>query len=224
MEKKLVIFGDSAFAEIAYEYFTYDSPYKVVAFTVSRAYLTKNIFQGLPVIAFEELELQFPPEECMLFIALVYNKLNRVRIQFYGEAISKGYALASYVSSGAFVWANVEIGQNCFIFEQNTIQPFVKMGDNNIIWSGNHIGHHSKIGNHNFFASHVVVSGFVEIGSANFIGVNATISNNLHIGDDCCLGSAVHIVKDLASGTFVKALATPLQEISSYDKFNLNIE
>ena len=41
MEKtrKLVLFGDSAFAEIAREYFDHDSPYEVVAFTVTSEYL-----------------------------------------------------------------------------------------------------------------------------------------------------------------------------------------
>ncbi len=33
-QKNLVIVGDSAFAEVAYEYFTHDSPYTVVAFAV----------------------------------------------------------------------------------------------------------------------------------------------------------------------------------------------
>ena len=33
--RKLVLFGDSAFAEIAREYFDHDSPYEVVAFTVT---------------------------------------------------------------------------------------------------------------------------------------------------------------------------------------------
>ena len=34
--KNLVIVGDGEFAEIAYEYFTYDSDYKVEAFAVEK--------------------------------------------------------------------------------------------------------------------------------------------------------------------------------------------
>ena len=34
---KLVIVGDGEFGDIAYQYFTYDSPYEVVAFAVERA-------------------------------------------------------------------------------------------------------------------------------------------------------------------------------------------
>ena len=35
--KKIIIVGTSAFAEIAYEYFQYDSEYEVVAFSVEQA-------------------------------------------------------------------------------------------------------------------------------------------------------------------------------------------
>ena len=40
--RKLVLLGDSSFAEVAYEYFTYDSPYNVVAFAVERPPLKRD--------------------------------------------------------------------------------------------------------------------------------------------------------------------------------------
>ncbi len=51
----LVIVGDSLFAEIAHEYFQYDSPYEVAAFSVEQAYLRRRHFRGLPVLPFESL-------------------------------------------------------------------------------------------------------------------------------------------------------------------------
>ena len=54
--KKLVLVGDSALAEIAYEYFVHDSCYEPVAFAVEREYITKDQLFGLPVVAFEDLE------------------------------------------------------------------------------------------------------------------------------------------------------------------------
>lgn len=220
--KKIVLFGDSAFAEIAYEYFTHDSEYEVVAFTVSKDYLKKTELFGLPVIAFEEIEKSYPPEIYDMHIALVYISMNRIRIQFYNEAKAKGYKLANYISSKAFVWHNVTIGDNCFIFEDNTIQPFVKIGDNNVFWSGNHIGHHSIIGSHNFISSHVVVSGFCAIGNANFMGVNATMGNNLKIADDCLVGSFVHLVKDMPSGSLLKGTPNKPEELSTWQKFGID--
>jgi sugar O-acyltransferase (sialic acid O-acetyltransferase NeuD family) len=219
--KKLVLFGDSAFAEIAYEYFTFDSDYEVVAFTVSNEYLTKNELFGLPVIPFEEIENKFPPSIYELHIALVYNSLNRIRRQFYIEAKEKGYNLANYISSSAFIWRNVTIGDNVFIFEDNTIQPFVKIGSNNVFWSGNHIGHHSVIGSNNFISSHVVVSGFCQIGDNNFFGVNSTMGNNLIVGSDCLIGSSVHLVKNVPSGSLLKGAISNLESITTWDKFDI---
>lgn len=219
--KKVIIFGDSAFAEIAYEYFTHDSDYEVVGFTVSKEFLKKDSMFDLPIYPFEEIESKFPPQAYEMHIALVYNQLNRIRIRFYTEAKDKGYRLANYVSSKAFVWHNVEMGDNCFVFEDNTIQPFVKIGSNNVFWSGNHIGHHSKIGDHNFISSHVVVSGFCEIGDSNFMGVNSTMGNNLKLGSDCLIGSFVHIIKNIESGSLMRGTPNKADEMSTWERFKI---
>jgi sugar O-acyltransferase (sialic acid O-acetyltransferase NeuD family) len=219
--KKLILFGDSAYAEIAYEYFTHDSEYEVVAFTVSEKYLKKTCLFDLPIIPFEKIEDKYAPEDHHMHIALVYNSLNRVRVKFYTQAKKKGYKLANYISSKAFIWHNVEIGDNCFIFEDNTIQPFVKIGNNNVFWSGNHIGHHSTIESHNFISSHVVVSGFCEIGNANFIGVNSTMGNNLKMGDDCLIGSFVHIVRAVRDGSLIRGTANKVDDKSTWDRFGI---
>src|SRR4029079_7225030 len=118
-------------------------------------------------------------------------------------AKAKGYAPASYVSSRAFVWRNVELGEHCFVFENNVVQPFVKLGSNVVLWSGNHIGHHSRIGDHCFVSSHVVVSGFVEIGKSCFLGVNSTFANNLKMGDDCLVGAGALVLGDVGDGETV---------------------
>lgn len=220
-KKKLILFGDSAFAEIAYEYFTQDSDYEVVAFTVTKEYNKRQNLFGLPIINFEDIEKKFSPKNYKMHICLVYNQLNRIRRKFYLNAKAKGYDLINYISSKSFVWKNVVFGDNCFVFEDNTIQPFVKIGSNNVLWSGNHIGHHSKIGSHNFISSHVVISGFCEIGDSNFMGVNSTVGNNLKIGSDCLIGSFTHIVKNIQDGSLIKGMPNKIEEQSTWDKFNI---
>lgn len=220
--KKLILFGDSAFAEIAYEYFTHDSDYEVVGFTVSQQYITKKELFGLPVVPFEDVEKVFSPDTHDMHIAIVYLQMNRVRTRFYHEAKAKGYRLANYISSRAFVWRNVTMGDNIFIFEDNTIQPFVIIGSNNVFWSGNHIGHHSTIGSHNFISSHVVISGFCTIGHSNFFGVNSTVGNNIDVGSDCLFGSFTHLVKNVPSGTLMKGVPNKAEEESTYKKFNFS--
>lgn len=198
--KKLVIVGDSAFAEIAHEYFDVDSEYEVVAFSVERDFLKISKKRGLPVVPFEEVEMHFDPASHEVYVATVYTQLNRLRARLAAAAKTKGYRLATYVSSRAFVWRNVELGEHCFIFEDNTVQPFVRIGSNVVLWSGNHIGHHSVIHNNCFISSHVVVSGFCDIGENSFLGVNATLANNVMVGRDNWIGPNVAIMKNTAAG------------------------
>lgn len=195
--RKLIIVGNTAFAQIAYEYFTYDSPYDVVAFSVEQPYLRQDTMLGLPVVLFETLEAHYAPTGHSFFVAATYTESNRLRMRLYEEAKAKGFTPASYVSSKAFVWRNCEIGEHCFIFEQNVIQPFVRIGNNVILWSGNHIGHHSTIHDHCFIASHAVISGFVDVGPWVFLGVNATVTNNVSIGARCLVGAGALVLSSV---------------------------
>src|ERR1043165_8541112 len=170
--RDLVIFGTGSFGELARFYFTRDSEHRVVAFCATGDSIRESQFDGLPVIPFEDVATQYPPERYAMFVAIGYTKMNRIRARFCDEAKAKGYSLVSYVSSRCTNWAEKPFGENCFIFEDNTIQPFATIGRNVVLWSGNHIGHHSVIGDHVFVSSHVVVSGHVRVGDYSFLGVN----------------------------------------------------
>lgn len=196
MKKPLVIFGTGDIAQLAHYYFSTDSEYEVVAFTVDAAYITEVMFCDLPIIPFEELVNRYSPDTHQLFAALSYSKLNAVRKEKYLAAKALGYTIASYISSKATVLNDGRIGENCFIFEDNTIQTFVTIGNNVTLWSGNHIGHHSTIKDHCFIASHVVVSGGVEIGEQCFIGVNATLRDHIKIGEKCVIGAGALMLTD----------------------------
>lgn len=196
MKKKLVIFGAGDIAQLAHYYFSTDSDYEVVAFTVDAAYVTGPEFCGIPVVAYEELVDHYPPQDNEIFVALSYSKLNQLRKAKYLGAKEQGYRIASYVSSRATVLNEGRIGENCFILEDNTIQPFVTIGNNVTLWSGNHIGHHSTIRDHAFVSSHVVVSGGVDIGEACFIGVNATLRDHIKVGEKTVIGAGVLLLTD----------------------------
>lgn len=223
MNEKIIIVGDSAFAEVAYEYFSKDPGRTVAAFAVPKSLKKKDSLFAVPVVDFEDIEILYPPDKYDAFVAITNNKLNRTRTKMYNETKAKGYKLINYISSRAFVWNNTKIGDNCFVFEDNTVQPFVSIGNNCILWSGSHIGHHSVIGDNNFFTSHVVLSGFCEVGNNCFLGVNSTINNNVKIGDNVVIGSGSLIVKDVPSNSLVKGKADfPEVGINTLEKYGIN--
>jgi sugar O-acyltransferase (sialic acid O-acetyltransferase NeuD family) len=207
---RLVIIGDGEFAGIAHEYFTHDSPYTVVGFSVERDFLKSSEYLGLPVVPFEELEATFNPADHKAFVAVTYTQLNRVRARLYRQTKLKGFELASYISSHAFAWHNVTIGENVFVFENNVIQHFASIGNNVILWSGNHIGHRSVIEDHCYLASHVVVSGYCRIQRHSFVGINVSISAHVTIARDCFIGAGCVIAKDTEPGkVYYAAPAAP---------------
>lgn len=194
MGDKVIVFGTGSFAEIVNFLLTNDSPHEVVGFTVHGAQIAQKELMGLPVLPFESLDHDYPPDKFKMYVAVGYRKVNQVRAQIYAEAKQKGYELISYVSSKCSNWGE-SIGDNCFIFEDNTIQPFVKIGNDVVMWSGNHIGHHSTIGDHCFISSHVVISGHVNVGPYCFMGVNATTRDSISIGKSCVIGAGALIMK-----------------------------
>jgi sugar O-acyltransferase (sialic acid O-acetyltransferase NeuD family) len=220
--RRLVIVGDGLFAEIAHEYFTHDSDYEVVGFSVADAYRERETFRGLPVVAFERIEEHFAPPDHAVYAALTYTQVNRARTRLADAAKAKGYALASYVSSRAFVWPNVELGEHCFIFEDNTLQPFVRVGDNVVMWSGNHIGHHSTIEDNVFIASHAVISGSVVVGENSFLGVNATLVNGITIGADNWIGPHVIITRDTEPNSTWRPARSERREKPTLELFHVS--
>jgi sugar O-acyltransferase (sialic acid O-acetyltransferase NeuD family) len=208
--RSLVIFGAGDLARVAHVYFTRDSDYQVAAFSVDRAYVGEGKLCGLNVVPFDDLPRLFPAEQCDLFVAIGFKRVNRLRAETYGRCKDAGYTLATYVSSKALTMGDVQFGDNCFILENNVIQPFVKIGNDTIIWSGNHIGHDSTIGNHCFIASHAVISGNVKIDDHCFIGVNATFRDGVHVAQRCVIGAGALILKDtIVDGVYAEKGTEP---------------
>jgi sugar O-acyltransferase (sialic acid O-acetyltransferase NeuD family) len=215
LKQQIVIFGTGDVAELADFYFSHDSDYDVVAFSIDEAYIKQNEFRGRQLVAFERVAELFPPAQFDFFVAVGYAKLNDIRVEKVAAARAKGYRLVSYLSSRATVFPGFELKENCFILEDNTIQPFARIGSNVTLWSGNHIGHHSIIEDDVFLASHVVVSGGVRVGQGSFVGVNVTIRDRVTIGKKCVLGACALVLEDQPDFSVVAPRGTERSKVPS---------
>src|SRR5438045_8738286 len=102
---KVIIFGIQDFAQLARFYLLYDSSNEVVAFSVSERYLPEaRSFEGLPVVAFENVEQTYSPAEFRFFAPMAPRRMNRLRESVYQQIKEKGYELISYVSSKATIF------------------------------------------------------------------------------------------------------------------------
>ncbi len=217
--KDLIIVGESAYAEIAFDLFENGSEYRVVAFSCETAYINRESLFGRPIVPFETLEQHYSPNTHEVFVALTYMQLNYLRKRLYLAAKAKGYRLASYISPEADIRQSVVIGEHCCIFEHNVVQAYCHIGDNVVLWSGNHIGHHTKIGSHCFVSSQVVIAGLCSVGENCFMGVNCTVTDRIDIERDCFIGPNSLITSNCSAGSVYRVESTKPSKASTYRLF-----
>lgn len=219
---KLIIIGAGETALLAYQYFEKDSNYTVECFMVEERYISDHQDLPLPILPLEALS-RFSKNDYRIFVAISSRQMNQARERIYLGLKSSGFEFATYISSRAFVWPNVKVGENTLIMEHNTLQPYTSVGNNVILWSGNHIGHRSVIGDNAFISSHCVVSGYVTIGKNSFLGVNCTIEDEVEIGDYCFIGAGSLIRRNLADFSLTQSEETAPSRVDTKRMFRLNV-
>ena len=214
---KVIIFGTGQISSVAYTYIKQNKNVEICGFTVEKKFYKANKFMDLPVVEFENITAIYPQEKYKLFAPINYKNLNSNRERIFNLGRQLGYDFFSYIHPNC-INNSSKIGKNCFILENNVIQPYVVIEDNCILWSGNHIGHHSKIKSNTFISSHCVVSGSVEIGNNCFLGVYCTIIDNIQIGNQSIIGAGCLVTKNTKSGVVVPGNASkPHPNLKSVD-------
>jgi sugar O-acyltransferase (sialic acid O-acetyltransferase NeuD family) len=193
---KVILFGTGRGADVAYRFLARDSEHRVCGFALDRAYIERETFHDLPVVAFEELEQHFPPDEYKLLILLGYQRMNSLRAEKYLAAKQRSYSFISYVNSAFYRADDLNVGENCFILDNQSISLDVKIGNNVVMWSSNHIGDLSVIEDHAWLASHVTVAADVVIKPYCFLGIGATVGNKLTLGEATFVGANALVASD----------------------------
>lgn len=209
---KVVIHGDGFWADLAHLYLSQDSPHEVVAFSDEGHSLKSPRHRGLPVVPFEELPITYPAEDYSLFLPLGYRKMNHVRAAKVEQARSWGYALVSYVSSRARLWPGFVCGENCFIIEGNTLQPFTTLGDDVLLWIGNHLGPRCIVKDHVTITSQVVLSGNCVVEPYCFIGPEATVRDGAVLARETRVEAGAVVLSNTKEGDVVRARASRMAE------------
>lgn len=195
--KKIIIVGDSIFAQVAYEYFSHDSEYEVVAFSVEEKYLKRETMFDLPVVAFESLPEKFSPADHAVFAAVVFTEANRLRARLFRQAKKAGYEIASYISSRAFVAPSAAVGEHCFICEDTVIQSFAKVEDNVVLWSNNQIGYGAIVRSGCFTLPNTVISNEAEIGENCVLWANVSVLDGVKVAAETVVEAGTLVSKNI---------------------------
>ncbi|MDL2284129.1 hypothetical protein LJC19_03160 [Oxalobacter sp. OttesenSCG-928-P03] len=208
-KNNIVIFGTSKVSQLVFAYVQNDeaASLTISGFCVDAAYSNEDKLFGLPVVKFNEVARDFPPDQYKMLVAVGYHGMNTLRAQKCREAEAMGYELISYVHSKASVCATAKLGKNCIVLDNVSIEPFAEVGNNVCVYPNATIAHHSRVLDNVWITSGTVIGGNTVVGKNCFLGINATIGHNIVIGDDNFIGAgavvtrnteekSVHIVPD----------------------------
>jgi len=200
----VVVFGAGKLAELLSLYISNDENLRIVGFTVDSVYLPSGGRLGsLPVVPWETLEQDFPPDEVMILGPVSYRDNNRFRWNRYLEGKRRGYSFATYIHPSSHV-VGAEIGENSIILEECTVQPFARLGPCSVLWSKVHIGHHAEIGDACFFASFSGIAGNSRVGSRSFFGGQTGLVDNCSVGADCIVAAGTVVTRPMPDGAVAR--------------------
>lgn len=196
MNKNLLIIGTSTTAIHVYNFVKEYKLYNILGFAVDRDYLKDNLFLGLPVYAIDELEQKIDKESDLLFVAMLWNKLNLDRKNTFEQLKNKGFSFANLISPTAKVRGKL-IGENCWIHDYVIVQNDAIIGTNVVMMAFTLIGAHCEISSHCFFGAKSTVGGGCTIGEQTFVGINTTIFDDRVVGRKCIVGACTALKRDL---------------------------
>lgn len=218
MSNRALIVGVGVLAERLCRYLEKEN-YKVVGFSVNRAYLPENdLLLGKNVFAIEDITSKFPPQpDIEIFNCIGYTKMNGVREEISKMLKTKGYKLGSYIHPSAHFWGD-SFGDGTICLNDVIVDEGCVLGEGNILYPCAHISHDNMIGNYNFFAVSSVTCGFVKIENRCFIGANSTIKNDLTVKSGTLIGAGAYVSENTDEwSVIVPARSVKLSEKSSLD-------
>lgn len=202
-----------SFAKLMRHYFEKDQPVKVVAFTADKQFCKVTLFDGLPLIPFEDIHLSYSKEKYYMFLAVGYSNM-RARVIMYSKMMNKGFKTTNYVSNNACVDSDLVVGNNNIILQGTQIEPFCNVGNNNIFWSSVIISHDVAVGSNNFLASQSLIGGFTKIGDNCFLGFNSSVTSNIHLANETFLAAKSFLNED--SLPFSRYQGVPARLVSNH--------
>ena len=170
--------------------------YDVVGFAVNEQYKKTDKFLGLPVYTLENLREEIGIEHFSVFVAMLWNHLNRDRRDVYEYCKSKGYVMANIISPYALLRSPID-GDNCWIHDYVVVQQETRIGSDIAMMSGTLIGANANVGSHCFFGAHSLLAGGCSIGEQSFVGINSIVFDDTHVGKKCIIGACTAVKRNM---------------------------
>ena len=217
MEKILIIGGKSSATLIAD--YIYDAQHKhgeqveCIGFAYNGCPVGTDI-NGFPVLtSVEEAYGKYAKMKDVKFIFQSYDIQNmQATIKVKDSLNIPLERYCTFIHPSCMIARSASVGAGSVVLANSVVNPKARIGMFNSIMSGVTIGHDAVVGDYNLIATQAIIANVV-MGDRNFVGINATTNNKITIGDDCMIGMASNVVKDVPSGT--KCFGNPARSVDT---------
>lgn len=126
------------------------------------------------------------------------------RREMIAAAESRGFGIATLLSSSAYVGLDASVGKGALIAHRAHVGPGARIGVGVIVNTGAIVEHESEIGDYAHIAINAAVAGRCVIGNGATVGAGATVLPNTRICERAVIGAGAVVVGDIAeAGTYV---------------------
>lgn len=213
MKKRTIIYGNGPYAQQLHQYLSEEGALEIVAFTADRQFIQEEAFRGLPLVAFEDVDKIYPPDEFRMLVVIAFSRMRNREIMF-NKAKAKGYGLENCIGSRAIVSGALEIGENNIIGDGVYLGPFGRLGDNNMIRPNTYIGHDFRIHSHSYISPGCNIGGECEIKSLSFIGIGSTVIDSIMVERETLIGAGSLVLK--STEPYSKYVGTPAKKVGEH--------
>ncbi len=219
MEKKeFIIVGTGDFADLIADTILNDMHRQIAAYVVDRKYMKETKYNGVPVVAYEEISEKLSVENHSVVIGFIGDKMYRQRYEKYLELKEMGYAMENVIHSTASISLSSELGDGNILLQYAVVAAGASIGNCNVITPRAYVCHHVHMGNANYFAPGVSTSGYVEIGNNCFLGINSSVNNKVKLADYTFVGGGMFITNNTNEyDVYLPQKSMPMKRLRSID-------
>lgn len=199
----VLINGTSKLARAMFHLLLSDDRYRVVAFTADARYCTDDMLLGVPLIAHDDIEGAWSPDDVEVLSVLGGLSGWEPRRDHAAAMIDRGYRHGNYVHPTAIVQSPPQRGTNTIVFPFVTLGFDGEMGDDVIVRENAYIGHDFVIGDHVFVGVACTIGGAGHLGAGSYVAMGSTVTNDTRIGEGAFVGIGSLVLRDVPARTRV---------------------
>lgn len=208
-KRNLLIIGANSTARHVYSFVKEYNLFNIIGFAVDSKYKTQDTFLDQPLYAIEQLENNIDKEKDLLFVAILWNRLNADRKNVYERLKKQGFKFANLISPTAIIRGTL-LGDNCWVHDYSCILYGAKVESNVIIQPYCLIGEYANVTPHCFLGAKSTLADHCTIGEQCFVGINAVIFDDRIIGNKCIIGACTAAKRNMPDFTSLKTSAESL--------------